>query len=695
MIVSSRQRESRKRTTTGRRIKYALAANAVAVLTAMAAIWLLGALQPVQAQEGVTAPYDAEILRPGDFPTVTLDFPCPDPVAVYTIVENGIDVAHVAPITRPVPAPARVAVVFDLYRKGPDGELPLAAIDTLLAASEIFSDVQASGRFGAGSHEIGLFAPGADGVSVTSMLAPKRWVKTAQTLSDDVLGEFDDPPRQLIQANINSTTALLDVLTNLIESEFAEDGAGAQAVVLFSDGSDAVSTATLDGVIDLARSRGVAVNTVFVPTVSRPDPNLARLAEATGGSYEAEFTNVISIATTIANALSWSYRCNVTYRAKQLPPTRIDVQERGGALTRTLAIAALPGALRPSPPAVSLIAPPLGETITATERTTTELVATWRFPDNAWRRAVEVALTIQAQATGFLSTHVEGVYGSEVATYTQVVSTSTLAEDRYRVSAVVTDDFGLTGSDTLWFEVVVPPTPTPAPTPTPDLSESVQRTFLSQRAWLWGNPIPHSLLLSGQWLLIGLAAILGVEVMRRLWKGLAPAEFEEAEHPPLPGAPAAFAVLVCDRRNERGPNARHLVHLFAGGALTLPDDLLELNQRRYRQAEIEQFSRQYHAEISCRDESARIWRPSPRESSLPDAESIRYEPIHIRLAGSVAPFELVVGPKYEYELQNGDLVQLGNLHYRFLRLKSAPSDDGTQVTPATMAAAGSGGAAHE
>jgi hypothetical protein len=83
-------------------------------------------------------PYRAAVVKQDDFPTVTVEFPCIEPLGKYLVLENGVAVTTTTPDTRPTSVPARLAVVLDLFN---DDNAPPAVLDAAAAAVISVSNV--------------------------------------------------------------------------------------------------------------------------------------------------------------------------------------------------------------------------------------------------------------------------------------------------------------------------------------------------------------------------------------------------------------------------------------------------------------------------------------------------------------------------------------------------------------------------
>lgn len=205
-------------------------------------------------------------------------------------------------------------------------------------------------------------------------------------------------------------------------------------------------------------------------------------------------------------------------------------------------------------------------------------------------------------------------------------------------------------------------------------------------------------------LLIGLVLFLIWLLLRGFQARQQPAPERPRLQPVVPGP--AFAMLVRERRGDGDPRTLHMVQLFAGGAaangaglenVKLPECFLDPHQRRYAQAELDRFNRAYSAWITCEKEpgtgadKARVKRMTTRDSRNADeVQEIIYQPIRILKANSITPFDLAqdaVG----HELQEGDVLQFGSLHYRFVLLAATPGD---AAAPARRNGAHTNGAGH-
>jgi hypothetical protein len=236
-----------------------------------------------------------------------------------------------------------------------------------------------------------------------------------------------------------------------------------------------------------------------------------------------------------------------------------------------------------------------------------------------------------------------------------VISLAELPEDVYRVQAAITDNFGLMAEDAKYIRVNAAPTVTPTPAPQTIWSRSTgaAATLLG---WLEADPLPRFVLLYGVGLIMGL-------LLLATWIWLQ----QRREQPQMPAGPQPavsgppFAVLIRERRGDSELRTLQMVQLFSNsGPLKLPEYFLEAMQQRYGQAEIDSFCSNYSAYITCGATTAEIYR---------DSALVAYSPITIRVAQSVTPFELAQGRARAYELQDGDVVLIDDLGYRYTLLR--------------------------
>jgi hypothetical protein len=612
-------------------------------------------------------PYRGAVVKQDDFPTVTVEFPCIEPLGKYLVLENGVAVTMTTPVTRPTSVPARIAVVLDLFN---DEDAPAAAFDAataaVISASNVLTRLASPAPFVRPAPKVAVFLPSSEGLPAA--IVTPTWSSTPAELSAAVTALLDRSPATRFPAVIESTTAIYQILEKLIREDLPANAAERQVILLFSDGTDKVSTqASFDRLVGLALGRGIPIHTVYIPTAAPPDLRLESLAAGTGGTFLANAGDAVTLTNLLAPIWETQLTCRITYVAQVSPPTVVEIAQRRGGRPVNVATAYLPASLKLPAPLVVIESPQAGDEFTATYEATLPVTVAWQLEGGAWRWVNELAVAVQQVNTGLTVTPLAAVLTHPFTAVSPFVTQFRLAdlpEDSYQVRVTITDNFGMVASDGRYVRVRTLPAPTPTPAPQTS-SEKVQDALNDLESWLSTDPMLR-------WpLLYGLVLLLSVLLFLLLWWLL--------HRPPQPPTPKpsplgpAFALLVREQRGDPRLQSRQMMHLYAGDStLNLPETLLEPMQQRLNPAELVHFNSAYSAYITCSKDSATgayrasIHRDPPLDAKKQSGVFVR--PIEITVADAVASFVLPDGPKGTYELHDGDQIRFGDLTYRYTLL---------------------------
>jgi hypothetical protein len=500
---------------------------------------------------------------------------------------------------------------------------------------------------------------------------------------------------------ITSTTAIYQILENLIREDLPANAAERQVILLFSDGTDKVSTqASFDRLVGLALGRGITIHTVYIPTTAPPDRRLESLAAGTGGTFLANASDAVTITNLLAPVWETQLTCRITYVAQVNPPTVVEIAQRRGGRPVNVATAYLPATLQLPPPLVAITDPQAGQEFTATSDATLPVSVIWQLEGEPWRWVDELAVVLQGVSTGptepppavgraailsllglpDVNTGPTEAPPAAVVTHTLIATSQYVAqfplaelpEDSYRVRVTITDNFGMVASDDQYVRVRALPVPTPIPAPQ-TAAEKAQDALLDLQSWLNIDP-------SLRWPILYLPVLLLSVLLFLLWRWLMkrqPKLEQKSRQRRSPGS--AFALLVREQWGDPRLQSRQMVHLHADeGELNLPEILLEPMQQRLNPAELVHFENAYSAYITCWKDStthsnrASIGRGPENNAKKPSGVSIR--PIEITVAGAVVSFTLPHGPNGIYDLHDGDQIRFGDLTYRYTLLTAAKQD---------------------
>ena len=345
------------------------------------------------------------------------------------------------------------------------------------------------------------------------------------------------------------------------------------------------------------------------------------------------------------------------------------MQSVGGAQPGTVATASLPATLRREAPNVSIESPGFGQIYTLATTEAVVLAVTWEAEAGDGAGATVEFTVLGPDAAGktqIITTHVAILTATAPMPYRIEMSATALPTGQNLFRAVVTDDFGLVGTAEQPF--AVQPLPTPAPSITPlhtRIADGVSERWMAAGGWLWGNDGTRLMLFI---LLALLAMILALVALLLFWEWrTTPPPVSEA------GAPAAAEYAILDRvqMSERVPHTKQIIRLDLNSSeqLDLPGIFLEDDSAFYRGDELASFLLAYRATLQCDGATVKIGRPSSTDANSTRTETLHYDTIEILKARANTTFALNAGKKHE--LQNKDIVQFGDLHYKFMRMQKS------------------------
>jgi hypothetical protein len=665
-----------------RRIGLMLLSASLAALLLGLGAWLLSGATPVRAQMpgGQTPNRPASVEADVDatnFPTVTLSFPCASPGEGYQVLENGVVITNVTLATRSEPVDTRVAMMLDLFRArtgGGKSQLPLAITSTLNAVEDVVRDLESRHVFMVPVHQLGIFALARDIQQAVSIYPSGVWTDDLGSLINTFY-TATVAQSELIFPDLGgpvTATKLLDTVNNLLSAELAAtDAPRRQALLVFSDGSDGGSVATVESVVEAARLQNIPIYTVFVPTSQKVTANTTRLQQLAGGGggfYEEAYTNTASIAGWLAAIYAPQRVCDLSYRVQQNPPARVEVQSVGGAQPSTVATALLPATLRREAPQVRIDSPRFGQTYTLTTTETVALAVTWEAATGDDIRAAAVELTVLGPGAAgdqqIITSHVATLTAAAPMSYRFEVNATALLAGQHLLRAVVTDDFGLVGTAEQPFAMQPLPTPTPSITPLHTLiAEGAREKWTDAGNWLWEDDGTRLILFILVALYAMILALFGLLFFRE-WR-VEPASRGEV------GVSAVTEYAILDRvqMSERVPHTKQIIRLDLNSSeqLELPGIFLEDDSAFYRGDELASFLLAYRATLQCDGATVNIRRPSSTDANSTRTETLHYDTIEILKFSANTTFALDAGKKHE--LRNNDIVQFGDLHYKFVRMQ--------------------------
>ena len=474
---------------------------------------------------------------------------------------------------------------------------------------------------------------------------------------------------------ITQTTGLFEALVDILDVHLVERPSIRREIIVYSDGNDEISgPKAIEELTAKATDKGVPIHIVYIPTGKR-NSVLEDLAKTTGGTvYENHPLEASNVITKLAEIYASPVFCTLAYRSQQKPPARVEIQQiqvQTDPNNRTATVAE--GSIRAralQAPTVKIKAPGPGEIITMPEGLT--ITAIWG-PGQA-STMIENGAYYVAGGAGFSEIYTVPV--DALGYSLELPVSGALTVGHYLFTASVTDEFGLMGTDIHSFEIRNPPTATPIPTPTPGPIELAHTTFMSQKRWWEGDPTRRQWLLGTELLIPTLTFLLiGLFFRRRpnIIKYEEPEPGKRSE-----GLGELYAMLVRERGDIRAPQSRQQLRLYRNQDRRIPHDLLVQENQRFwfNKKSGEQYEELYEAEIVYREGGAYISRSVRVDPDKPKNLATRQEPIGIRLARAKTTFPLI-GDNNSVEygpLQPGDILQFGDLHYRYAELN--PVGDG-------------------
>ena len=451
------------------------------------AFGLLGAffwfLQPVKAQLPTV---DDQWLFREKFPEITVRVGCdfPDAVApeTFSLSEDGVPQSLVAATSLTVRPRTQTAIFIDLFagQKGKAEEVSLA-LRTLHALYQ-------TNLFTIATDQLAVYAP-VNGHTPTTTAAPTAalTVTHAPTTTLDVVVDWTGDAGLVVNSVVTITagtqerpfaalekTALMRLLLETL-NRFEPHSLRRQNLLLFSDGTDAISKDLLPEVVALAKSRQITIHTFYLQTGYNGSANLEDLARQTGGQFMP-----------LSKALAWDKAawdafwsqliaprrlCDLTYRTSQTQPHWLLVRS---VITTTPAlqpIALTVPTVTVNPPLVRILSPQINQPLTAPvaldgsvmAAVSLPLAVAWEFTEAPSRTIKSVTYEING-LTAVTPRTLPAPTGAPALLQESVPLTPVLA-GAYVVHVKVVDELGLVGEANVPFTVLVPP---PAPPPPPN-----------------------------------------------------------------------------------------------------------------------------------------------------------------------------------------------------------------------------------
>lgn len=677
------------------------AVPAILMFTGLIGItWLTteGGLQPIHAQTQEIVDANIDI---ASFPVVTVTFDC-------SVVQLVTDTFSLSEDDQPQiidrtnlnidGPPTQVAFFLDLFRDR-DGKLP-SAMDELLFKAGVENDlIDYLKEFGdtrnptyiiAGRDSLGIFVPARDLVTPHSILAPNLFTYDVNSLINGLqdIRVLNPGSARLVD---RPTTGFVDSLLQLLNN-FDETYPKQHILVAFSDGTDEISPPqNRDQLIATAVARGIPIYTVFVATSTPGDTDFLRLlAEQTGGQLVAlsnedrEQLNAGSVLREfLLNVYPKPPRCQVAYRTTHSSPRKVLLRE---ASQKVIAVGIMPKIVVP-PPTVSINSLSVTPLISKSINATVTVTVTGAFPDQRQRHIQTVTYTINGPTP---LTQRAAVTEFVRFTRTAQITIPNFITGNYLIRVEMIDDLGLRGEDTkpfgLYYKPPVPPDPPPPP-----LWQRF-RAWMSERATAIGDYAKtreFAILTLILWVVI-LFLLLGFllrwlfrqPIMRRRERGaIANLETEYK------------ATLIRIHSDPKAPPLLPMIPL-GNRKINIPEDLYHPIWKHYQMSDAQRsFTEMYRATIELEgadqfviDRGQLVGEEDDLTLERQNVE--RQEPISIQVAETAQSFKLVskkvedkfmddaIRPQAKFgPLHHGDILQLGETHYKFMRLTERSKTD--------------------
>lgn len=664
------------------------------------AFGLLGAffwlLQPVKAQLPTV---DDQWLFREKFPEITVrvgcDFPGEVETGTFSLSEDGIPQSLLTVTTMDVRPRTQTAIFIDLFA-GQKGK----AEEVSLALRTLYTLYQTS-LFTVATDQLAVYAP-VNGHTATTTATPTATPTTthAPTNSLDVVVDWTGDAGLVVNSVVTITagtqerpfaalekTALMRLLLETLNRS-EPHSLRRQNLLLFSDGTDAISKALLPEVVALAKARQITIHTFYLQTGYNGSANLEALARQTGGQFvplsKALTQDKAAWDAFWAQLLAPRRLCDLTYRTSQPQPHWLLVQP---VITSTLGsqpIALALPTVAVNPPVVRIQSPQINQQLTApiaadgsvTADVALELAVAWEFTEAPSRTIKSVTYAIN----GLTAVTPRTLPAPSGALVQESVPLTPVRAGAYVVHVKVVDELGLVGEANVPFTVLVPPPPppptstptvtptptrrptwTPVPTPTATLiwvqkavattESAVERGGTATRNWFDADRPYRALLVGSTLFFVGLLAWLWRWWQKRLAKlQVAPIVTKE---PP----PKVYAILY-RLRTEPGLPLQQVVKLGEKVA-QLPKQLYTgLGASEDAAPAVKDSLSAFQWQITHHDKHYTLEpNPDPKETKR-----------NVMVRRGNDPSEVAK----RFNLQNNDEIRLGQTWYAFYELQTTP-----------------------
>ena len=669
-------------------------------------LMLLGVLslsivsRPLRAEEPVETESSIDSSR---FPTMTVSFICTDALTdSYTLLEDGVSQTILSREVETIAPTTYVAILLDIFRDNqytvPDAVREL--IDKEGENNDFFDYLFAFGDrrpplFDIQTDHIGIFIPDADLYTPVSILGNKNFTHDINSFYRVRTKAFDSQPStpRLVRQPTTALVALISGTLKIIDE--VEPKSDRTALIIFSDGTDELSDGESEILLEQVRSKNIVVHAVFIPTYSPLERQLLeKLAMETGG-----ITTTIEAAETITKTLQSSFAkqslCHLSYRTSKAHPQYLIVSE---PISNTAPLIGIIPSISIKPPKATILSPTVTDLFSVSASSTISVKVEWTLEEYPDRHIEQIAYQLRGPEL-YTDTYAPKERGGGIHIFRKIAS-SNLITGTYVLTVSVKDEFGLIGSNAVGVHVgadIEPKEEIPAP---PTLREQIKSAVMSffeamnnvingfikwlstNIYWLMALFFTFILLLYSSWQLYQARKEQAVAEATEKARRIRTAALVRIRTSPEASNLLQIVPLELWEAPENGDRKNgHDKNGSEATILNLPSDLYSPLRKWLRSAQHGATLDGYDAKITVEGDTFRLRRKPLIDPERQNQNTPLSEPISIQPAETKSSFELVREPHEETEygpLQEGDILQFGEIHYKFMRLMDEEPQDSVQ-----------------
>lgn len=626
------------------------------------------------------------------FPEITVHFVCASiagekpTLSDFTYAEDGIRLKPTSFITQQIPT--HVAILLDLYKRSSSSEtLPPESNDILIQARSNITGLVKSGVFDTDSDRISYFVPSTETVPLASILDVEATTYDLNKVGNRLTELIESDKKSLEKFTpITETTTLLDSIFAIVTNSTLLTRT---SVVVYSDGVDRLSEIAVQELITEANSKNIAIHTVLIPTDEQEqNPSiLEEIALETGGIYYEDYKNTAIVTETLIALYDSTDRCGFTYRTAEVEPRLLEITSVDGRLIERVA---LPSVDLPSPNVTVTLPVTAGHIFTYAKPSIVTISSTWNLGGNHTIQALTLTYEVEGQsiATSNLTdvvtlTNITEQNGRGEHVYS-ILMTEHLTIGSYLVRATIVDELGRSAQDEIPFGI------SPQP-PAPSIF-AVWQQRLEQVLRTIGGLFATIASYLRKWLLVlllALALLLTTWLLwwtnrdrKAPWRPISQEQTVSVYDLALvrvrtdPDAPAMLHIVPLTVPKKM-PRERHADHSHE--KVRIPDSFyhpstVSTNGSTPNGRSHEAFTTLYGAilKIESRAENQKpalsIIREASSDSFEDEMSIAQRKPIIVRKAGTRYDIPIIGGSQAREfgPLEDGDILQLGKTHYKFV-----------------------------